>query len=77
MTRDLFGFDAPDDGPKAGEVALALVLHDERPASWLLGETIDRRGAKWAPKSEVRRGEGRDENVWTMPAWLARDRGWM
>lgn len=77
MSGDLFGFEPLRAEPKAGEVQLALVLHDERPKSWLLGETIDARKAKWAPKSEVRRGEGRDENVWTMPTWLARDRGWL
>jgi hypothetical protein len=75
MSRDLFGFDDPT-GPPKGSVALALVLHDQTDAAWLLGETNDRRDAKWAPKSKVKRGEGRDENVWTMPAWLASDRGW-
>lgn len=76
MTRDLFG-EVPADEARPGDVSLSLVLHDERPASWLLAESIDRRDAKWAPKSEVKRGEGRDENVWTMPRWLARDRGWL
>ena len=74
--RDLFGEEI-DDGPAAGEVALSLVLHDQGPKAWLLGEGIDRREARWVPKSEVKRGEGRDENVWSMPRWLARDRGWM
>lgn len=72
---DLFGFDDPS-GPPQGSVLLALVLHDQTEAAWLLGETNDRRDAKWAPKSKAKRGEGRDENVWTMPAWLASDRGW-
>lgn len=75
MTGDLFGFDRVE-GPPKGEVALSLVLHDQSAAAWLLAETNDRRDAKWAPKSKVKRGEGRDENVWTMPAWLAADRGW-
>lgn len=75
MSRDLFGFDDRPEPPK-GSVSLDLVLHDETPSAWLLGETVDRREAKWAPKSQARRGEGRDENVWTMPAWLAADRGW-
>lgn len=77
MTGDLFGFDPPDEGPKSGEVQLALVLHREGASAWLLAETIDARDAKWVPKSQVKRGEGRDENVWTVPAWLARDRGWL
>lgn len=76
MTHDLFGHEAPDAAPTTGEVQLALVLHDQRPKSWLLGETVDGRLAKWVPKSEARRGEGRDANIWTMPIWLARDRGW-
>lgn len=77
MTPDLFGFDGPDEGPRAGETELSLVLHRESSDGWLLGETIDVREAKWVPKSQVRRGEGRDENVWSMPGWLARDRGWL
>lgn len=76
MTRDLFG-EVPADEARPGDVSLSLVLHDQSPAAWLLAEGIDRRDAKWAPKSEVKRGEGRDENVWTMPRWLARDRGWL
>jgi len=74
--RDLFG-DAPGAGPANGEIALALVLHDQTDKAWLLAETIDRRAAHWAPKSKAKRGEGRDENIWTMPTWLARERGWM
>lgn len=77
MTRDLFGFDKADEGPAQGEVELPLILHEERPRAWLLGESLDRREAHWTPKSQVRRGEGRDENVWTMPRWIARDRGWL
>lgn len=76
MTRDLFGFEAC--APVArGEVSLALVWHREGHAAVLLGQTDDAREARWVPKSEVRRGEGRDRDVWTMPAWLARDRGWL
>lgn len=73
--RDLFGFDEAT-GPPRGSVSLALVLHGETSSAWLLAESDDRREAKWAPKSQAIRGEGRDANVWTMPAWLARDRGW-
>ena len=78
MSRDLFGFDARSRDRRAGaEVELTLVFHREGPSGWLLGESLDAREAQWVPKSQVRRGEGRDENVWSMPAWLARDRGWM
>ncbi len=76
MTRDLFG-EAARAPPSAGETALVLVLHGQTDRAWLLAESQDRRAAKWAPKRHVKRGEGRDENVWTMPIWLARERGWM
>lgn len=76
MTGDLFGFEPPDE-PAPGDVSLALVFHDQTDAAWLLGETIDKRGAKWVPKSKAKRGEGRDMNVWTMPRWMAADRGWL
>jgi hypothetical protein len=75
MTGDLFGFDDVAEPPK-GSVALALVLHDQTDKAWLLSETGRDVDAHWAPKSQCKRGEGRDENVWTMPAWLAADRGW-
>ena len=74
--RDLFG-EMPRPEPKAGDVALAMVLFDQTDKAWLLGQTQDRREAQWAPKSQAIRGEGRDEMIWTMPAWLARERGWM
>ena len=77
MSGDLFGFEPPAGAPKDGEVQLALVFHREGDAAWLLAETEDIRTAKWVPKSQVRRGEGRDENVWTVPEWMARDRGWL
>ena len=76
MTRDLFG-ETPRPAPKAGEIALAMVLHGQTDKAWLLAETNDRRDAQWAPKSHAKRGEGRDENVWIMPTWLAQERGWM
>lgn len=78
MSRDLFGFDARSGDRQPGsEVDLSLVLHREGASAWLLGEGLDARDAQWVPKSQVRRGEGRDENVWSMPAWLARNRGWI
>lgn len=76
MSGDLFGFDDRKEPPK-GEVSIALVLHGASNAAWLLGESMDRREAKWVPRSKARRGEGRDENVWTMPAWMAAERGWL
>jgi len=77
MTGDLFGHDPPKREAGGGQVALAMVLHGETASAWLLAEGLDRREARWVPKSECHRGEGRDENVWTLPSWMARDRGWM
>lgn len=77
MTADLFGHDPPKREAPGGQVALAMTLHGETASAWLLAEGLDRREARWVPKSECRRGEGRDENVWTLPTWMARDRGWM
>lgn len=77
MTGDLFGHEPAAAPPRDGEISLTMTLHDQSPDAWLLAPGIDRRAAKWAPKSRCRRGEGRDENVWTMPVWMARDRGWM
>jgi hypothetical protein len=64
-------------GRRSEPVEIALVLHAESPIAWLLSDTDDRADAKWAPKSQVTRGEGRDDDVWTMPEWLAIDRGWL
>lgn len=77
MTGDLFGSDAPGAAPSDGAVQLALILHDQSTKAWLLGESVDGRKAKWAPKSKVTRGEGRDANIWTMPRWVAVERGWL
>lgn len=77
MTADLFGFTPAAAPPQDGEISLTMTLHDQSIDAWLLATGIDRRAAKWVPKSRCQRGEGRDENVWTMPSWMARDRGWM
>lgn len=75
MTRDLFGFEARAPSAK-GEVSIALILHDDGAKAWLVSETGKAVDAEWLPKSQAKRGEGRDENIWTMPVWLARDRGY-
>lgn len=74
--KDLFG-DASEPTDEAASVCVALVLHDQSDAAWLLSDEGGRLRPMWAPKSQIKRGEGRDENLWTMPRWLARDRGWM
>lgn len=74
--RDLFGL-VPDPPPASGPVTVRMVLHDRSDRAWLLAPDLDRRKAKWVPMSQAVRGEGPDENMWTMPAWMARERGWI
>ncbi|WP_312126543.1 hypothetical protein [Brevundimonas sp.] len=76
MTGDLFGF-VPVQDSGSGEVSLRMVLHHQTQLAWLLGPTTDRRAAKWIPKSKCKRGEGRDENVWSMARAEASERGWL
>ncbi|WP_426041519.1 hypothetical protein [Brevundimonas sp. TWP2-3-4b1] len=74
--KDLFG-EVPEPVDDKAPVTIALTLNDQSDAAWLLSDVGGRLRPKWAPKSQIKRGEGRDENLWTMPRWLARDRGWM
>ena len=74
-TRDLFGGETPRKAI-TGTVSLRMVVHDSTARAWMLGADIDRKNARWVPRGEVSRGAGRDEDVWTMPRWLAVDRGW-
>ena len=73
---DLFGFDDPREPVGKGKVAIALVLHRTSEKAWLLSETGEAADAKWLPFSLAVRGEGRDEHVWTLPSWKARELGW-
>lgn len=77
MSGDLFGYEPPKRAVAAGEVALVMVLHHQTDAAWLLGRDNDRQAAQWIPKSQCKRGVGRDENVWTMPRGMADERGWL
>lgn len=76
MTRDLFGEVTP---PRAqgGTVSLPLVLHLETAKGLLLGPDIDRRKAQWVPRAHAVRGEGPERDVWTLPRWIAAERGWL
>lgn len=78
MSGGLFG-PAPPAGGRRGRdarpVSLVLELRGETDRAWLLCKPG--RTTRWIPKSQARRGEGRDENVWTMPAWAAVERGWL
>lgn len=79
MTRppDLFGPPPPEPPRDRTPVQVPLRLVDQSDKAWLLTTGAKGAAAKWAPKSEVRRGVGRDENLFTMPRWLARERGWL
>lgn len=76
---DLFGERAPrDDGARRSDlVDLALAIHGETDKAWLLSDEDDKAKAQWLPKSQAERGEGKDAGIWTMPGWLAKDRGWV
>lgn len=57
-------------------VRVPLVCVSETKDAWLLRPDA-KAGAKWAPKSEVARGEGLEANLFTMPRWIAAERGWL
>lgn len=77
MTGDLFGY-VPPEVEARGEVSLQMVLHHQTELAWLLARVSEHRSAaKWVPKSNCSRGEGRDENVWTMSRDVADERGWL
>ncbi len=71
------GFRDEDRVEKSTLTDLALHLHHETPDAWLLSDTGLRPDAKWLPKSQAERGSGRYETIWTMPEWIATDRGWV
>ena len=75
--RDLFGAVPRRPTARGGSIDITLHLHLDRDLSWLVSDTGDLADAKWLPKSQAQRGEGRDEFVWTMPEWIAVDRGWV
>lgn len=75
MTGDLFGH-VEKPAPPKGDVTITAALKLERGDGWMLDPGAGKR-AQWVPKSQVTRGEGRDEGQWTMPGWLAADRGWL
>lgn len=76
VTRDLFG-EAPAPRRDATPVTLPMRLVDQTDKGWLLTPDGRSGSAKWAPKSEVTRGEGPEEGRFTMPRWVAADRGWL
>jgi hypothetical protein len=57
--------------PKKELIDIAAEVRAESPKAWLLddGKTRD-----WVPKSQV---EKNDNGTFTMPEWLARDKGFI
>lgn len=75
--KDLFG-DVPEPARDDAPVTLSLIVAGIPTAmAWPLSDGRAGARVQWVPKSKVTRGEGRDENRWTMPRWMARERGWL
>ena len=81
MTRpprqtDLFGVPPKGDRDRT-PVEIRMVVVDQTEAGIFLAIEGRKNSARWAPKSEVRAGEGRDENLFKMAKWVAKERGWL
>lgn len=77
--RDLFGRppDAPPDRTPV-TVPLREVSGSSTDKALFLAPMPGGKGrAGFAPRSEVRRGEGDQAQFFTMPRWLAVERGWV
>ena len=76
INRDLFGA-APPTPRDERPVRLPMVLMHQTQEGWFLSPDGKSGRAKWAPKSKVSRGVGADATLFTMPRWIARERGWL
>lgn len=76
--RDLFGAPkAPPRDTTPVSVLLREVASSSTERAFFLAPMPGGRGkAGFAPRSEATRGEGVNANVFTMPRWLAAERGW-
>ena len=73
--RDLFGERrGEDDG---GDVELLMTVTVETSRAWALVSKTKGGSARWVPKSMVRRSAAPHEDVFTMPRFMARERGWL
>ena len=78
---DLFG--PPGGAVKDGTlVIVSLNYVDETSKAWLLVLPVSKAKAAWVPKHHAKpakegRGVGLDETYWTMPRWVAAERGWL
>lgn len=73
--RDLFGEEREPSGTAEVELLMRVVGETER--AWQLVSKAKGGDRKWAPKSLVSRAEPPDEDVFTMPRWIAKERGWL
>ena len=58
-------------------VSLPMRVAAQTDDAWLLVIDGQKGGAKWVPKSRVTRGEGLEENLFTMARFVAAERGWL
>lgn len=75
---DLFGpvKAAPRDRrADARPVVVRLSYEGETPDAWHLAKLGQ--PPRWVPKFGVTRGEGGQDDAWTMPTGWARERGWL
>lgn len=72
------GFVAP---PKARDDSLVTIpmqaIGTGTPAAWHLKPDGAGKAAAWAPRKLVTRGEGLKASLFTMPRWVAVERGWL
>lgn len=76
--RDLFGPQKAtprDKRADAKPVRIRLSYEGETNDAWHLAKAGQE--PRWIPKSVVSRGEGAEEDVWTVPPGWARERGWL
>jgi hypothetical protein len=57
--------------PRSELVDLALERRGETELAYRLSDGVI---TEWAPKSQV---EENGDGTWTMPEWLAREKGWL
>jgi hypothetical protein len=66
------------DTTARGDVELLMVVARESGKAWLLRPAgRNDLEPKWAPKSALTRAEPPDDDVFTMPKWIAKERGWL
>jgi hypothetical protein len=76
-TRALFGDRAPARPRDETPVTLPLERLDETDKAWLLRAGLKGSQARWAPKALVSRGAGVEAHLFSMPRWVAAERGWL